>query len=52
MVFISKICKNAMILKPRKHTKNPLRNTAHGNKREDRLRNAVELHRVVEISWE
>jgi hypothetical protein len=41
-----------MILKPRKHTKNPLRNAAHGDKRENRARNAVELRRFVEISRE
>ncbi|KAG4087383.1 hypothetical protein H8356DRAFT_1433765 [Neocallimastix lanati (nom. inval.)] len=32
--------------------KNPLCNTANGNKREDQARNAVELRRAVEISWE
>ena len=52
MVFITNICKNAMILKPRKHTKNPLRNAAHGDKRENRARNAVVLRRFVEISRE
>ncbi|KAG4091279.1 hypothetical protein H8356DRAFT_1430527 [Neocallimastix lanati (nom. inval.)] len=30
----------------------PLLNTAHGNKRENQARNAVELRRFVEISWE
>jgi len=43
---------NAMILKPRKHSKNPLCNAAHGDKRENRARNAVELRRFVEISRE
>ena len=38
--------------KPRKHTKNPLRNAAHGDKQENRAWNAVELRRFVEISWE
>ncbi|KAL6621071.1 hypothetical protein U3516DRAFT_746517 [Neocallimastix sp. 'constans'] len=32
--------------------KNPLCNTANGNKREDQARNAVELRRAVEISWD
>ncbi|KAG4102767.1 hypothetical protein H8356DRAFT_1324740 [Neocallimastix lanati (nom. inval.)] len=31
---------------------NPLRNAAHGDKRENRARNAVELRRFVEISRE
>ncbi|KAG4102177.1 hypothetical protein H8356DRAFT_1421342 [Neocallimastix lanati (nom. inval.)] len=43
---------DAMILKPRKHTKNSLHNAAHGDKRENRARNAVELRRFVEISRE
>ena len=52
MVFITNICRNAMILKPRKHIKNPLRNVDHRDKRENRARNAVELRRFVEISRE
>jgi len=35
-----------------KNTGSPLRNAAHGDKREDRARNAVELRRSVEISRE
>ncbi|KAG4093077.1 hypothetical protein H8356DRAFT_1429080 [Neocallimastix lanati (nom. inval.)] len=37
--------------KLRKHPKNPLRNAAHGDKRENRARNAVELRRFVEIKF-
>jgi len=38
--------------KPQKHQQDPLHNAAHGDKREERARNAVELRRSVEISRE
>ncbi|KAG4107266.1 hypothetical protein H8356DRAFT_1416707 [Neocallimastix lanati (nom. inval.)] len=50
--FYSKYMQKCYDFKPRKHTKNPLRNAAHGDKQENRAWNAVELRRFVEISRE
>ena len=50
--FIIKYIQKYYDFKLRKHPKNPLRNAAHGDKRENRARNAVELRRFVEISRE
>ncbi|KAG4092233.1 hypothetical protein H8356DRAFT_1429776 [Neocallimastix lanati (nom. inval.)] len=50
MVFIIKYMQKYYDFKLRKHTKNPLRNAAHGDKRENRAWNPVELRRFVEIS--
>ena len=52
MVFISTYAKKHYDIKFQKHPKYSLRSAAHGDKWENRARNAVELRRFVEISRE
>ena len=52
MVFISTYAKKHYDIKFQKHPKYSLRSAAHGDKRENWARNAVELRKFVEISRE
>jgi len=50
--FYTKSMQKLYANKPQKIQGRPLRNAAHGDKREDRARNAVKLCRSVQISRE